>query len=190
MFVFWLELIAAEGARPSGSQTPDFFGGSQAMMAGSTATLRSNFERADFDIGAAPMWCGEECYVPFGGANFYVMADANEEQQQAGYEYLKWLTSTEKGAEFAVATGYMAPRASSLDTPTLQEAFTELPESRITYEQMESHGHPRTLVPFWGEVHSQLTLITERVLLNGDDPQAALDEAVEEANRLLAVYSR
>jgi len=189
MLEYWLALVEAKGARPSGSQTPDFFGGKQAMMAGSTATLRSNFERADFDIGAAPMWCGEECYVPFGGANFYIMADANAEQQQAAFEYLKWLTSTEKGAEFAAATGYMAPRRSSLDTATLQAVFEELPEARITYEQAESHGYPRTLVPFWGEVHNQLTLVTERVLLNGEAPQVALDEAVEEANRLLEVYA-
>lgn len=190
MLEFWLELVEAKAAVPSGSQTPDFFGGNQAMMAGSTATLASNFERADFDIGAAPMWCGEECYVPFGGANMYIMSAASEEEQQAAYEYLKWLTSTEKAAEFAAATGYMAPRQSSLETETLQNRFEELPEALITYEQMESHGYPRTLVPFWGEVHNQLTLITERVLLNGDDPQAALDDGVEEANRLLQIYAQ
>jgi len=83
----------------------------------------------------------------------------------------------------------MAPRRSSLDTATLQAVFEELPEAHITYEQAESHGYPRTLVPFWGEVHNQLTLVTERVLLNGEAPQVALDEAVEEANRLLEVYA-
>lgn len=187
---FWQELIAADAARPSSSQTPDFFGGKQAMMAGSTATLRSNFERAEFDIGAAPVWCGEECYVPFGGANFYIMDAGSKAQQQATWEFLTWLTSAEKGAEFAAATGYMAPRKSSLETETLRQTFEELPEARITYEQMDSHGHPRTLVPFWGEVHNQLTLLTEKVLLDGQDPQAALDAAVEESNRLLSVYSR
>lgn len=187
---FWQELIAADAARPSSSQTPDFFGGKQAMMAGSTATLQSNFERAEFDIGAAPVWCGEECYVPFGGANFYIMDTGSKAQQQATWEFLTWLTSTEKGAEFAAATGYMAPRKSSLETETLRQTFEELPEARITYEQMDSHGHPRTLVPFWGEVHNQLTLLTEKVLLDGQDPQAALDAAVEESNRLLSVYAR
>ena len=187
---FWQELIAADAARASGSQTPDFFGGKQVMMAGSTATLQSNFDRAEFDIGAAPVWCGEECYVPFGGANFYIMDVRNSDEEQATWEFLTWLTSTEKGAEFAAATGYMAPRKSSLETATLQETFAALPEARITYEQMDSHGHPRTLVPYWGEVHNQLTLLTEKVLLDDQDPQAALDAAVEEANRLLDVYAR
>lgn len=190
MIAFWQELIDANAAKASDSQTPDFFGGRQAMMAGSTATLRSNFDRAEFEIGAAPVWCGEECYVPIGGGNLYLMDTGSQAEQQAAWEFLTWLTSAERSAMFAAATGYMAPRKSALETEALQAAFEELPEARITYEQMESHGHPRTLVPFWGEVHNQLTLLTEKVLLDNQDPQAALDAAVVESNRLLDIYSR
>lgn len=187
---FWQELIEADAARPSGDEGPDFMGGNQAMMAASTATLQSRFADADFDIRAAPMWCGEECYVPIGGANFYMMDTGSDAERQAAWEFLTYVLSPEITAEFAAATGYMAPRQSALETETLQTLFEEMPAARITYEQMESHGHPRTLVPFWGDVHNQLTELTEQVLLDGQDPQAALDTAESEANRLLDVYSR
>lgn len=187
---FWQELIDAEAAVASGDQTPDFMGGRQAMMVASTATLESRFNDAEFDLMAAPMWCGDECYVPIGGANLYMMDTGSEEQQEAAWEFLTWITSDELGAEFAAATGYMAPRESSLETETLQTRFEELPEARITYDQMASHGHPRTLVPFWGDVHAQLTELTEKVLLDDQDAQASLDAAVFEANRLLDVYAQ
>ncbi|MEX2540546.1 MAG: ABC transporter substrate-binding protein [Trueperaceae bacterium] len=191
---FWLELIENDVARPfQGAQnnaSPDFFGGRQAMMVASTASLESRFEQAEFDIGAAPFWCGEQCYVPIGGANLFITEKSSEAERQAAWEFIKWITSTENTAEFAAATGYMAVRRSALETETMREQFQRRPEARITYEQMESHGHPRPLVPFWNDVQSQITVASEKVLLDNQDPQRALDEAVAEADRLLRVYAR
>lgn len=194
LFEYWQQLIDEDVARPfQGAQndaSADFFGGRQAMMMASTASLESRFQQAEFDIGAAPFWCGEECFVPIGGANLYITAASDAGERQAAWEFITWITETERTAEFAAATGYMAVRESALDTDVMQSRFEERPEALITYEQAESHGYPRTLVPFWNDVQSQITVATERVLLDGQDPQAALDEAVAEGNRLLEVYGR
>lgn len=187
---FWHELIDAGAAKVSGSQTDDFYSGRQAMIMASTATLESRFNTAEFDLQVAPLWCGVECYAPIGGANLYLMDTGDEARNEAAWEFLSWITNAENTASFAAATGYMAPRQSALETETMRERFESRPEARVTYDQMASHGYPRTLVPFWGDVHSQLTELTERALLNNEDAQTVLDDAAEEANRLLAVYSR
>lgn len=189
---FWQEMIEQDVAVPMGtSQTYDeFFAGNQAMVFQSTALLESYLEQADFDIGVAPLWCGEECYAPIGGANFYIFDVGDEERHQAAWTFLKWATSPEMGARFSAATGYHAPRVDSLETSIMEERFEERPEARVTYEQMREHGNARTLVPFWGEVHNLLTVATEQMLLEGVPPQQALDEAVAEANRLLEVFAR
>lgn len=54
---------------------------------------------------------------------------------------------------------------------------------------MATHGYPRTLVPFWNEVHNAYGTATEEILLAGIDPAVALGDAAEEANRLLRVYA-
>lgn len=192
MFDFWQTLIDDQVAVAMGtSQTYDaFFAGNQAMVFQSTALLESYLEQADFDIGVAPLWCAEECHAPIGGANFYIFDQANEEVHDAAWTFLKWVTSPEMGARFSAATGYHAPREASLDTEIMQERFEQRPEARVTYEQMREHGQGRALVPFWGEVHNLLTVATEQVLLEGVDPQQALDEAVAEANRLLEIFAR
>lgn len=189
---FWQEMIDRDVAVPMGtSQTYDeFFAGNQAMVFQSTALLESYLEQADFDIGVAPLWCGDECYAPIGGANFYIFDVGDEERHQAAWTFLKWVTSPEMGARFSAATGYHAPRVESLETDIMQQRFEERPEARVTYDQMREHGNARTLVPFWGEVHNLLTVATEQMLLEDVPPQQALDEAVEEANRLLDVFAR
>ncbi len=190
MAEFWLQMIEEDVAvAMTTAQTYDeFFAGNQAMVFQSTALLVNYLAQADFDIGVAPLWCHESCYAPFGGANLYIFDVGDDEVHQAAWRFLDYVTSVEKGAEFSAATGYHAPRAASLETPILQERFAAVPEARVTYDQMSLYGHPRTLVPFWGEVHSLLTVATEQILLEGVDPQVALDEAVDEANRLLMVF--
>lgn len=189
VFAFWQQLIDSGAGKTSDSQTEDFFNGNQAMILNSTATLASYAERADFNLGVAPLPCNVECYAPIGGGNFYMLDTGTDAQKDATWTFLEWLMEPDRLAEFAAATGYMAAVRSALETPTLSERFSELPAARVTYEQMDAYGHPRTLVPFWGEVHSLLTTTTEEVLLGGTDPQTALDAAVEEANRLLEVYA-
>jgi sn-glycerol 3-phosphate transport system substrate-binding protein len=189
MLAFWQQIIDSGAGKASTSQTEDFFNGNQAMLLASTAQLTNYFGRATFDLGVGQLPCNVECYAPIGGANFYLLDTGTDEQKDAAWTFLTWLIKPERLAEFAVATGYMAAQKSALETPLLMERLAELPAARVTYDQMESHGYPRTLVPFWGEVHAQLTLIAEEVLLGGADPQATLDSAVEEANRLLEVYA-
>lgn len=189
---YWKTLIAENVAVPMGtSQTYDaFFAGNQAMVFQSTALLENYLEQADFEIGVAPLWCDEACYAPIGGANFYIFDNADVEVHEAAWTFLKWITSPEMGARFSAVTGYHAPREASLETSIMVERFEQRPEARVTYEQMREHGQGRTLVPFWGEVHNLLTVATEQMLLEGVDPQQALDEAVSEANRLLEIFSR
>lgn len=124
---FWLELIDSDSAVAGSNQTEDFFSGRQAMILASTANLTNYFESAEFDIRATTLPCHRECYAPIGGGNFYIMDVGDDATHQASWEFMKWILSTENGAEFAAATGYMAPRPSSLEHPTLVERFETLP---------------------------------------------------------------
>ena len=192
MMEYWLELrdsgVGLEMG--TGSTYDEFFAGNQAMVFQSTALLESYFDLAEFDLGVAPLWEHHDAYAPIGGANFYIFDHDDPQVHQAAWEFLKWVTNPEQGAVFGASTGYHAPHQGSLDTDIMVDRFEERPEAQITYDQLFEYAGARTLVPFWGEVHDLMTVATEQVLLEDRDPQAALDEAVEEANRLLEVYAR
>lgn len=192
MMEYWLELRDSGIGREMGTGTTydEFFAGNQAMVFQSTATLEDYFAQADFDLGVAPLWSHHDARAPIGGANFYIFDHGDPQIHQAAWEFLKYVTSAERGAEFSIATGYHAPLIESLDTPEMEQRFEDRPEARVTYDQLEESAQSRTLVPFWGEVHDLMTVATEQVLLDDRDPKAALDEAVEEANRLLQVYAQ
>lgn len=189
MMEFWVTL-RDEGVGFPGGGADDFFAGNQAMLYQSTAVLENMFDNATFDLGVAPMWRHREASVPIGGGNFYIFDQGDDRVHQAAWEFLKWLVTDEPAAEFAIATGYHVQRVDTLEHPLMRERFEDRPEARITYDQLQSYAKARTLVPFWGEIHDLMTVATQQVLLEDRDPQAALDEAVAEANRLLEAYRR
>ncbi len=54
------------------------------------------------------------------GASLFVTNDVPVEQQYAAYEFIKFLTSTEKTAEFATATGYLPVRKSAAELDSVK----------------------------------------------------------------------
>ncbi len=188
---FTQDLVHEYGVATYGSGAEgydNFFGENLAMTQRSTAALESNRESADFDMGVAITPAGPAGhYVPFGGGNFFMFDTGTEEEQQASWEFLKFIIEAENWAEFAASTGYMAAHEEAYNHEILQERFEEVPEARLTYDQIED-GHPRPQVPFWGEIHSELGWLFDRMFAEQADVQESLDQIKELGDRLIDVY--
>ncbi len=65
-----------------------------------------------FEIGVAPY---PSTIALQQGTDLYMFNSASEAQQEAGFEYLKFLTSTESQITWGVETGYIPVRSSSLN---------------------------------------------------------------------------
>jgi len=166
----------------------NFFGENLAMTQRSTAALESNRESADFEMGVAKTPAGPAGRaVPFGGGNFMMFDTGTEEEQEASWEFMKFLIEPENWASFAANTGYMAGYEDAYNHEILQERFEEVPEAQVTYDQIE-YGHPRPQVPFWGEIHSELGWLFDQMFAEQADVQDSLDEIKELGDRLLDVY--
>lgn len=187
---WWLDMLDEGIAALGGSQTEDFFNGRQIIRKESTAQLENYFRQAQFDLGVAPLWCEVECYAPIGGGSLYLMNFGSEAEQEAAWRFLEWVSDTEQIARFAISTGYFSPRRSAYELPAFHEYVEERPEALIALRQMEEIGHPeRQRVPYIGEVRSAYANAFQEIVRGGADPQRALDNAVEEANRLLLIYA-
>jgi sn-glycerol 3-phosphate transport system substrate-binding protein len=187
---FWQELIDQNIAALGGSQTEDFFNGRQVIRMESTAQLENYFGQAQFDLGVAPLWRDAQCYAPIGGGSLYLMNFGSDAEKQAAWRFLRWVTDREQAARFTMATGYFAPRQSSYELAELQEYLERRPEALIALDQMERIGHPeRQRVPYINEVRSAYATALDEIFRAGADPKRAFGTAVEEADRLLAVYA-
>lgn len=125
-----------------------------------------------------------------GGAAWWAAAGHDAARQQAALDLVLHLTSPEAQAQLASTTGYVPVRQESLDEPVLVAAYAARPQLRVGVEQvLAMPTDPSGLVPvspLRTTLREMLGEAVTAVLVGGADPQAALDAAAADADRLLA----
>lgn len=71
------------------------------------------------------------------GTNVAVFNTATEQEQQAAWEYIKYLTSTENTAYFAAQTGYIPVRKSAQKDPEFSKILAEKPIKQLSFDCMD-----------------------------------------------------
>lgn len=97
------------------------------MYQGSTAGAAHIKTNDAFEVAVieAPVFEGKDKAVIQQGASLFATTDVSAEEQYAAYEFLKFLTSTENTAKFAVSTGYLPVRKSAVETTTVKDALAD-----------------------------------------------------------------
>jgi sn-glycerol 3-phosphate transport system substrate-binding protein len=123
----------AKTAANSGQGGEDFYKGMAAMTFQSTASLNNALDVAPFEIavGFIPKW--KEYVVTPGGSVLAIAADS--QKKEAAWKFLKWITSPELTAEYAMRTGYLPLRKSALETDRLKNFYVENPEYTVAVDQ-------------------------------------------------------
>ncbi|TXL66792.1 ABC transporter substrate-binding protein [Cerasibacillus terrae] len=188
---YWIDLSTKHQIMPEGvldwtTVPTDFIEGKTAMMLSTTGNLTNVKNNANFEFGVAFLPGNERLATPTGGGNFYIFKDISEERQLAAMEFIKWIAQPERAAEWSIDTGYIATRQSSYETPELKEYTNSFPQALTAMEQLE-HAYKEISVYEQGKI---IKLLQDAIqaAINGDDENATLDKAQEEAEVLLKPY--
>ncbi len=134
---YYIDLSAQYQVMPAGVQATwptdptDFASGATAMIAHTTGSLTSILSQAKFEVGVMPYPGKEEgtyASVP-GGGNFYILKGAPQEQQDAAWKFIEFITSPELAADFSIQTGYIASRTSAYDTDAMKAYVAKVPQA-------------------------------------------------------------
>ena len=145
---FYIDLSEVYGAMPAGVQAtwptdpPDLASGATAMITHSTGSLTGLLDSVDFELGVMPYPSREEgtyASVP-GGGNFYIMQGAPEDQREAAWLFVEFLTRPEYVADFSIQTGYIAHRYSAYDTDAMLAYVADVPQALDARDALEFAG--------------------------------------------------
>ena len=101
-----------------------FAAGTAAMIMQSSAQLKGLEETCDFEVGVGAIPMLTDRAYPAGGSNLMMFAGHSEEEEAAGWEFLKFMTNTENSITWANGTGYLPVRQSC----TEQDAYKQMVE--------------------------------------------------------------
>jgi sn-glycerol 3-phosphate transport system substrate-binding protein len=188
---YWVDLGKA-GVHPPGvvewGTTPkDFFEKKAAIIFTTTGNLTNIKTNAKFDFGVGMIPGNARKGSPTGGGNFYIFKKSTPAQQQAAFEFVKWVTQPERAAQWSIDTGYVAVSSAAYDTPALKQYGQGFPAALVARDQLpvavaelSTHDNQR--------VTKALNDGLQAALTGSKTAAQAMKDAQAEAERILRAY--
>jgi sn-glycerol 3-phosphate transport system substrate-binding protein len=208
-FQWWRDVVKEDLALDVGRAlaSPDYLlalGTGQAVLTrASSSGLRSvvdvlegGLAQTEVELGIAPLpgIPGGTGYSAVYSRGLWFAKDRPEEEQEAGWKFVKWLMEPEQQAEWFAGSGYLPTRTSSYELPAAQDIMTKYPGFRVAKDLfLSSPVTPATLGPLLGpflEVREAMLQGLEATVVGDKDPVAAIEDAAKEANKIIEDYNR
>jgi len=152
-----------------------------------TGNLTNVKANAKFPFGVAMLPAHKRRGSPTGGGNFYISKKASAAEQQGAFQFIKWITSPERAAQWSIDTGYVAVRGDAYDTDVMKKYVADFPAAAVARDQLKfavaelsTHENQRVTKPLNDGIQAAL---------NGTKtPEQAMKDAQAEAERILKPY--
>ncbi|NKI21130.1 ABC transporter substrate-binding protein [Paenibacillus dendritiformis] len=192
----WLDEMNKDGTLGNyGRQWDDiraaFSAGKVAMYMDSTAGIAGVMQASPFEVGTGflPTPDGKEANgVIVGGASLWLMNSVAEEEKEAAWDFMKYVTTPAVQAEWAAGTGYFPITKAAHEEPILKEKYEQAPQFLTTVKQLQNtkagSATRGALISVFPETRNEVATAIEK-LYQGDAPQKVVDELTAKIDKLI-----
>ncbi|GAB4576114.1 MAG: ABC transporter substrate-binding protein [Anaerolineae bacterium] len=174
-----------------------FIAGEFPMLIQSTSSLGGIQKNVEFELGTAflPTLDGYERAGNnvVGGGCLWTMAGHSEEELAGVWEFFKFLSEDEQAITWHKGTGYFPATNSAVEALEAEGWFEENPNFLTAFNQILSGNNTDAsrgaLLGDFVTIRDIEDTAFEEIVVNGVDPQEALDAATEQANQILQDYA-
>lgn len=189
---WWKEMIEAGTMHiPSGQDYNSseacrnaFAGGTAAMIMQSSAQLKRLEKTCEFQVGVAAIPELTTRAYPAGGSNLMMFAGHSEEEEAAGWEFLKFMTNTENAIKWANGTGYLPVRSSCMEQEEYQAMVAEDPNLQIINDNVQ-YCAEATFIPQYAETKDIIANEIQKCILEENySPEDAVQSIADRVAKL------
>ncbi|WP_127594082.1 ABC transporter substrate-binding protein [Paenibacillus lautus] len=152
----------------------------------SIPTLNAN-EKLDYGIAPLPEGTKGMATI-LGGTNNFIFK-TTPEKEKAAWDFLTWLSTPEKTAEFAVGYGSIPIRKSSSDAAVWKDFVKENPDIQVHIDGYQYGRYQPFNVLTLTEITEVITSHIEAAMHNKETAEEAMKKAYEESKPLLKTWS-
>mgnify|MGYP000394001112 FL=1 len=189
----WKEMIA-DGTMhvPSGQDYNSseacrnaFAGGTAAMIQQSSAQLKGLEKTCNFEVGVGAVPKDTTLSYPAGGSNLLMFKGHSEEEEKAGWEFLKYMTNTENAVRWANGTGYLPTRQSCMESEDYKKMVEEDPNLQIIVDQVQYSTYKTPFIPQYQEAKEIFANEIQKCILEDNyTPEQAVSSIEERVAKL------
>ena len=152
------------------------------MIMQSSAQLKGLEKTCEFEVGVGAIPKDTTLSYPAGGSNLLMFKGHSEEEEAAGWEFLKFMTNTENAGKWANGPGYLPTRTSCMESDAYKKMVEEDPNLQIIVDQVEFSTYRTPFIPQYQEAKEIFANEIQKCILeDGYPPEqavAAMDERV------------
>ncbi|MDR2179045.1 MAG: ABC transporter substrate-binding protein [Synergistaceae bacterium] len=198
VFAFFRDLVDGNYIRcVAGSDSKkidaDYMNQKTAMWFTSTANLTqilSVAEENGFEVNTCFIPANKTHGVPTGGCNLVMATLQSDEEKEAAWQFIKWMTETPQAAYAHAYTGYVPSRKSAAATPEIQALYEKKPQFRVALDQLELYSSGRPMNPGYTQVSEEYVAVMDAIWVNGADIDSTLAAAGEKIVRMKLLDAR
>lgn len=175
------------GKGASSNMRTMFLEGKIGMVQHTSAVLKTYLENADFEVGVSFIPGDVQRTSHIGGAGIVMMDMASDEEKEAAWKFIQFMTSSEHNINWAEKVGYLPTRKSAFESEEGAAYFERWPQYKAVFDHFDSVS-PRPKHPAYPEISEVYKNVVGEMILNGQDPVPLMIEAVPEMNSILSDY--
>ncbi len=161
------------------------FGNGQIAMyidtsAGLSYTANSVGGKFSWTIAPVPSWKTQA--PPFAGTDLAIFNTATPEEQQAAWEFVKFLLSPQIQAFWAIKTGYLPVTKSAVETQAWKNYAASNPMANILVSQIP-YGSSDPGIAAWSQIRNDVGTLVSDAMFFKKTPQEALQLAQQEVTK-------
>ncbi len=145
-FFQWLDKMYREGTATSYGRgwnefRTAFLGEKVAICFDSSANLAAAIKTAPFEVGTVrlPTIEGNDPQgCPVGGASLWMLKGPSEAEQQAAWEFIKYLTKPEVQADWHIKTGYFPINKEAYNLQNVKDNLVQYPQFKAPIDQVQN----------------------------------------------------
>jgi multiple sugar transport system substrate-binding protein len=167
----------------------DYVAQKAAMILTTSVSKAFMVDRIKFDWGMAPLptW-GQKASI-MAGTNVGIFRHSSPEKQKVAWEFIKFFSSPEINAYWAIHTGYVPVRRSAVESESFKKYLEKDSTSMAAISQIEyATFEPRS--PAWYEMRDHLAKAIENTLRGQMKVDEALTWATEKMKATMAAQSQ
>ena len=190
---FMTDLSKTDKVMPTGTidwktSPTDFINGKTAMLYQTTGNLTNIKKNAKFDFGVACLPKNKQIATPTGGGNFYLFKGISDAHKKAAWDFIRWMTTPERAAQWSIDTGYVAPSKGAYDTTVMKDYVKKFPQAAVAKDQLQ-YATKELSTHNNGKVMQALNDAVQAAVTGDKTPEQALKDAQQQADDALSSYN-
>ena len=191
--------VATNPGRPTAASQRAFAAGQTAMTVDSTAVLASLLAQSGgrFELGTGyfpkPLNAATGGSI-VGGASAWILNRRPQAEQQAAWEFVKFISAPPQQAQWYVGTGYFPVRRDAYREAVARQTLAKHPQFLTAISELRSSPINRAtqgaLLGVFPEARQKSEDAIEATILGRTPAPQALADAARDVNQAIAVYNR